>query len=394
MNCHWETHKAAKVRPTNKRTTDTLLRNRIWGLQVGGKSSASLVQGAGQPPGMRHQRGLQGKSRRKIPRSWTISFGRSIAPGTQLKLHPPSLMLKAEGRWNVLLDLSPNARSYTQTDSNSHVRKLLLPLVSPPTHLMMRGMGLSRPLNSINQIKAQAMRSRRASLTGSPRRLISAHPLSPPISPRRTIVHARTRLEMNVILREPLAERRLARLSPPVLASSATPRILTKEDCPQFFAPTGFSTSGSLLGVFRWASSLGESRFNFDLSPGFDDYPFSRLVPAARVAGPTVFQGTLALPPWTPGRTPGGGWRPLSFSSLIGFFSPPLVAKPVGVYCSLLRQGFLSPPFGGLYFGFFLSKVYLGEVFLVDNPLLPMKLPTSMKDTFRCSIHKSFDLKF
>lgn len=75
---------------------------------------------------------------------------------------------------------------------------------------------------------------------------------------------ARVTLELNEFLREQREERRLAHLFPPASTSSQTPRILTKEDCMQLFRVTGVPTSGSLLGVYRWAANLSEAEFDFE----------------------------------------------------------------------------------------------------------------------------------
>ena len=75
--------------------------------------------------------------------------------------------------------------------------------------------------------------------------------------------------EINETLRVCFAERRLNRLFPPDSIASPTPRILTQEDCLQLFITTGVPSSGSLLGVYRWAANLGVAHFNFetDFSP-------------------------------------------------------------------------------------------------------------------------------
>ena len=75
--------------------------------------------------------------------------------------------------------------------------------------------------------------------------------------------------EIDTTLLECLAEKCLNRLFPPDSLTSPTPRILTREDCLQLFTTTGVPTFGSLLGIYRWAANLGESRFNIasDFSP-------------------------------------------------------------------------------------------------------------------------------
>ena len=75
------------------------------------------------------------------------------------------------------------------------------------------------------------------------------------------------------LLREVSTEQRLAR----IFSSEPTdpPRILTREDCMQFFFDTGVPTSsGALLGAYRWAAGLGEARFNFELPPDTTDFSF------------------------------------------------------------------------------------------------------------------------
>lgn len=48
-------------------------------------------------------------------------------------------------------------------------------------------------------------------------------------------------------------------------------RVLTKEDCLQMFHENGQPTSGSFLGVYKWAADLGHSRFNFEWDWNKDD---------------------------------------------------------------------------------------------------------------------------
>lgn len=78
--------------------------------------------------------------------------------------------------------------------------------------------------------------------------------------------------EANEVLCEAFVERRLARLFPSKLSS--TLRILTKKDCMQLFRTTGVPTTGSLMGVYRWAANLGESRYNFEEPADVHDYSF------------------------------------------------------------------------------------------------------------------------
>lgn len=80
----------------------------------------------------------------------------------------------------------------------------------------------------------------------------------------RETLEERAMEEINEILREGLAERRLSRLFPPESIASTAPRILTQADCLQLFITTGVPTSSSLMGVYRWAAGLGVARFNFD----------------------------------------------------------------------------------------------------------------------------------
>jgi len=65
------------------------------------------------------------------------------------------------------------------------------------------------------------------------------------------------------------AERALERLFPPEAS-----RILTKEDCLQFFRITGYPTTGSLVGVYRWAANLDEAKFNFEEPADLQGYSF------------------------------------------------------------------------------------------------------------------------
>ena len=52
-------------------------------------------------------------------------------------------------------------------------------------------------------------------------------------------------------------------------------RIVSKEDCVHYFRPTGRPTTSALLGVYRWATNLGTSQFNFDID--FDTHSLSML---------------------------------------------------------------------------------------------------------------------
>ena len=81
--------------------------------------------------------------------------------------------------------------------------------------------------------------------------------------------------EATELLRESFAERRLEQLFPPESIASPVPSILTREECMQLFVDTGVpTTSGALLGVYRWAAGLGEARYNFDLPPDVTDFSF------------------------------------------------------------------------------------------------------------------------
>lgn len=71
----------------------------------------------------------------------------------------------------------------------------------------------------------------------------------------------RVELEVDELLSTFQAERRLARLSSP----EGLTRILTRDDCWTLFRATGSPTSGSLLGVYWWASGFGSTRFNFEI---------------------------------------------------------------------------------------------------------------------------------
>jgi hypothetical protein len=75
--------------------------------------------------------------------------------------------------------------------------------------------------------------------------------------------NAKVTEEINESLRAAQAERCLERIFPPATGNQEPlPRILTKEDCLAFFNATGHPTTGSLLGVWRWAADLGIPRFN------------------------------------------------------------------------------------------------------------------------------------
>lgn len=60
--------------------------------------------------------------------------------------------------------------------------------------------------------------------------------------------------EIDEELRVIMAERRLAHIT-----SFDFPRILSKEDCLVLFEATGVPTSGSLLGVYKWATDAETS---------------------------------------------------------------------------------------------------------------------------------------
>jgi hypothetical protein len=73
--------------------------------------------------------------------------------------------------------------------------------------------------------------------------------------------------EINEIIQQANTERLLERIFPTLPnTSGADPpsRILTKEDCLSLFRATGEPSSGSLLGVYRWAADLGHAKFNFE----------------------------------------------------------------------------------------------------------------------------------
>jgi hypothetical protein len=75
------------------------------------------------------------------------------------------------------------------------------------------------------------------------------------ISPEELAVRASREVEED--LRVLSAERRLASIT-----SSECPRVLSKEDCLVFFEVTGVPSSGSLLGVYQWATDRDDENLN------------------------------------------------------------------------------------------------------------------------------------
>ena len=77
-------------------------------------------------------------------------------------------------------------------------------------------------------------------------------------------LQARIIREINEEIRIDCAERHLNSFAlPNINGEEPPPRILTKEECLSLFNVTGFPTSGSFLGVYRWAADLGHARYNF-----------------------------------------------------------------------------------------------------------------------------------
>lgn len=84
--------------------------------------------------------------------------------------------------------------------------------------------------------------------------------------------------EIDEVLLASEEERRQSRLPPreepsPSEPSQALP-ILSKDDCLAFFRLHGHPTSGSLLGVWRWAANLDIPKFNFEREMDWNDLSF------------------------------------------------------------------------------------------------------------------------
>lgn len=115
--------------------------------------------------------------------------------------------------------------------------------------------------------------------------------------------------EIDVVLLASVDGRRQAKdpvqVVPSLTDSNPTLPVLTKDDRLRFFRTHGHPAPGALLGVYRWATDLGMTHFNFEfdfdrddlsLLDAYDRFPFGKGVGCGSVASLRVSHSGSPLP--------------------------------------------------------------------------------------------------